>query len=190
MESFTFFVNCIQYFVGTLMSKVLSIFLLCLCFIPSDSFADHDTLIFFDYSKCKRFTTANDPLTDDRNYQNWVKRADDLPADPDGFRWGVYHMGDGNILGVCKRTYGDTATLVCQQSSYNDFPLAGAQFAAVNSKRGLLWFKCIQGCSSVVPKLVYDEGYESTETDPNFVALQKAYKNFYRKCRNGSAREN
>ena len=166
-------------------------FVLILFTIQTMSYSTHDTLVFFDFISCKSYSAANDPLGYDEKYQKWAELVEKLPPDSDGTRWGIYHMDDEKTLGICKRAYGKVRQeLICRHESLNFFPLSGARFISVNDERGnLLWFKCVDGCSKNVPKRVYDEGYESEEDDPNFIALQRAFKNFESKCLNRSLRK-
>lgn len=95
-------------------------------------------------------------------------------------------MNDGERLGICRRTHSTKSGVVelfCHEESHNHFPLAGATYKAIKNKQGnLLWFICASGCKGEVPKMVYDEGYESEETDPSSIALEKAYRKFEKTC--------
>ena len=152
--------------------------------IPSVVLALHDTYSFLNFSPCGYHTLENDPLTDNKTYEQWVRSAKQLSTTPDA-PWGVFHMKDGARIGICRLMHEGTpkSEFVCRSESFGNFPLAGATYKPIVDKGTLSSFRCASGRGLGVPVLIHDEGYES-EGETN-IELKNAQKKFERICRKG-----
>lgn len=148
--------------------------------------AAHNTYVFFDWQNCRVHTAQNDSLTGNEVYAEWRGKAKQLSdAETLSANWAAFHINDGESIGICRLAHsGKSASeLRCHKDSYNRFPLAGATFRFTKTMQSSeATLQCVSGCKVGVPRVVYDEGYEPEDTDPNVIALEKAFRRYEKKC--------
>jgi len=157
--------------------------------VPAISIAN-ESFVFFDLKRCESGAAENEPLTGNRTYEHWVKKANAIKgvsSKETWSQWEVFYTAETR-MGICKTTFSTSRGLTeiyCQNESLNDFELAGAKYIAVRNKSGhLLRYKCASGCTTRTPEFIYRqiESDEEFEKGPDELALLNAYREFDALC--------
>ena len=143
----------------------------------------NESLVFFDFEKCTSGTAVNEPLTGNKTYEHWVKKAAELNGNS---QWDVFYTSETK-MGVCRTSFSTPAKseIYCRNESLNNFELADAKYSAEINRAGrLLRFKCTSGCKAATPKFLYRaiESDEEFKKGPDEIALSNAYREYDRLC--------
>ncbi|MEQ1534053.1 MAG: hypothetical protein HOO97_07220 [Sideroxydans sp.] len=176
------------------MKTHMRIFVMAGILISFSVFASETEYVYFNLSSCTQGVIGSSSYPNDKDFkllesqaETWIQNNPNSYTSP-----AVFQAGDDKSFGICLMvhsknnkagTYNRVINeLIFQESSVNNFPLAGTTYKLIKDKGALPSYACVKGCKATTPRIIHDLGYESPEEWRN-VEYEKALKEFNGKCK-------